>query len=200
MQQSVSAPLAKSYAGNRDWLDQGLQGKNLDPQQEFGGLTSKLQKQPQVRQAQRPPGAPPELGRGEKEFQKPSCFSPICSALGICSINLPWFLVTDGSLYKNQVHVHATQVFSSSRKAKHSSLHQYKRVHKRIPFEAPSKDNCRAHEHSVHLIVLSIFCRKALSGFCSFTKQKTPHSVMVLAEAALWRVQTCRVVCSVKQV
>lgn len=66
MQYSVSAPLAKSYAGDRDRLDQGLQSKNLDPHQEFGDLTSKLQKWPQVRQAQRPPrGSPRAWARGK---------------------------------------------------------------------------------------------------------------------------------------
>lgn len=63
MQYSVSATLAKSYTGDKDRLDQGLQSKNLDPHQEFGDLTSKLQKWSQLRQgAETLLGFPQSLG------------------------------------------------------------------------------------------------------------------------------------------
>ena len=67
MQYSVLVPLAKSQTGDKDWLDQGLQSKNLDPRQGFGDLTHKLQEWSQLQQGRDPPGLLPEQGLGARK-------------------------------------------------------------------------------------------------------------------------------------
>lgn len=106
-------PLAKS---DKDWLDQGLQSKNLC--QGFGDLTCKLHKWSQLQlDTETPPGLPPKQGLDmRKNVPEAKLVSPICSASGIHSINLLGFSIMDRNIYRNQVCVHYTQVLSSTGK------------------------------------------------------------------------------------
>lgn len=95
----------------------------------------------------RPPWASLRAGPGcEKNIAEANMVSPVCSASGIGSINLLGFLIMDRNISRNQVCVSSSFL---SKKTNHSSLHQHKRVWQEMPFQAPSKDDCRAHRNSL---------------------------------------------------
>lgn len=160
--------------GDRDWLTQGLQSKNLDLRQGFGDLTHNLHDWSLLQlDTETLPGLPPEQGLGaRKNIAKAKLVSPICSASGTGSINLLGFLIMDRNIYRSQICVHYAQVLPSVAKQTVPLCINTKEFDRKCHFKHPPRMTAEhtgtlfLHSFCTQELALSIFWTKVLSRFC----------------------------------